>query len=103
MCDDRCRSGLLQSMDALFGRSIRDCHTLVLAQMLAPGCDNEGFEQAFEIGRIAKQAPAPRAIAAANDFQRSHGLIERILVRQRNPILHRHQHWAIGCFHRVRG
>jgi hypothetical protein len=54
------------SLDSFLCLAIRERQPFVLAEMLGPGGDNEGFDVPIRILHVAENAPAPRAVATPN-------------------------------------
>ena len=80
----------VERVGALFGVPIADGYALVLAQMLGPGLDDDGFEVAARLRRVAEQTRAKCAVSQTLLPYRLHGIgsAEHPSVQQGNRQIH---------------
>jgi hypothetical protein len=65
---------------------------MVLPEMLKPGCDHEGLEEASFFGRILEDVPSVRAVPPALLTQMPDGDEERVTFLGGDAVLDRYQH-----------
>src|SRR6201998_3335005 len=93
----------MEAVDALLNQAIGVCDPLVLAQMLGPGCDQEGLADAAFIDGIRPQVPAVSAIAATLVSELLEGLEELLPILRTNAVFDRDEDGASILLDRVRG
>jgi hypothetical protein len=91
--------------DGILNDPVRIGHATVLPEMLKPGCDHEGLEEASVLGRILEDVPSVCAIPPALLTQLPDGDEERVTFLGGDAVLDRYQYRtaiAIGVGRRDR-
>ena len=85
----RCRA---KRADGILNDPVRIGHAMVLPEMLKPGCDHEGLEEASVLGRILEDVPSICAVPPALLTQLPDGDEERVTLLSGDAVLDRYQY-----------
>ena len=81
----------MKAVHGLFHQAVGIGHTLVLAQMLHPGLDQKGFQDAPGFGGILEYTPGIGTIAAPLVLELRQCFEEGLAVRRANTVFDRDQ------------